>query len=665
MTLATFYHLACNLEYAEFWWSFFPGNFLPIRFMSSLYRRPQICFGTSKHFLRTVANAAGGSYARRQARAARTEIDHAALARDYQYQCAQVTTFFDDPRNSAMVFQDAQSPSYSYNNMLSLLGNSQEGDPPTLSYASPLISSSIRMLAHYFAMSVLVEVNVERLFHQHEHGAATSYIFTNLRRLIDKTNLLDQLYEAIAPLCMEDTQPLSIKRLIRSLDSSAVDQFIANLPKDIYNFHSHQLYRQLFMNFKLGYYINYEDSDCKVGMRAENLSAFSSATVDDAALLKSFDLCFDQYKRALPSTTAHLNLLFSLCAALLRQSSCIPSYRIFGYLLDKLGAEGLFHYQSLIFLSIFRYEHAPTLLATHKSPSPPLAAFHFEHLVVEYPDIILSIFKYCASRGDTAMLERMFSFLRLQEVVAQNRVLSRLSIASILSKSRFTRQSSKLRFAEPLVFSTDDPLYVLVDTIHSCIEACIDLGLFQFIDLIMDKVVLHAVESRVEIGSPIRVALSFGNDISKTAALHSTDKEAPYVLMLAQGYSAREFARKLFGKRLFKLLLRACDEADDMGRLLWLMPHLDDYINHQLLECDPINCLHIENIKLYVADSTSVDDTFADQDASAPIDMELISLIFKTLLKFGMEAKLLDFNSILSFSQTIPPEDSIQSCNAT
>lgn len=577
-----------------------------------------------------------------------------ALAGEFRAQCASVVSFFSDAKNLAHVFGDHPTETsknsefhcLTYKQLQQQLG-SKDG---ALTYSSPDITNLLKMLTHYILCSVLVEVNAEHLLCPTK--PSNSFAFRDLIYHIGNKDLRDTLFASLAPhYKVKDNQPpKSFHEFIQGLDHTVLRDLLSSLSTDPAHFNSLPIFRELFMYFKSGDSLALEDSDCAKSISHNNHCIFSSSVVDDSSYISAFESIFDQY---LPAT--YLESLLSVCRILLQPGKTIPTPITLGYLMDKFGDLGLLHYQSLVYSVLPGFRHNATVLADIDSQPAPLGAFHLEHLVSEQPNFLASLFKYVALRDDVATFQQLLAFWRLPSIIVQEKTLNRSNLSSMLSMSRFTKSKERQDNVESLVFATDEPLYVQLDTLCTCIESCIELGQFQYIDLLMNKLLLHSVEPTDPQNHQILIALSFGSDIANAVniALNGTPQNAPYSLIISNPYSPKELAAKLYNKRLYKLLLRASEESNDMGRVLWLIPHLDEYVRSALLDADPLNCVHMEAIKRFIVDPSTAGENFEAEDEKASVDMQLISDIYRVLSKFGLEGKLLAYDQLLSFNQTI------------
>ncbi|ABN66505.2 predicted protein, partial [Scheffersomyces stipitis CBS 6054] len=395
-----------------------------------------------------------------------------------------------------------------------------------LSYYNAQMKNSLLLLVHSFVNSVLIEINIKHM-------------------LLPNT---------------DSTQ-------LESLRSSD-------------NFNSIESYRAFFQYYKSSQHLNYDHSDLIKSVLATNYLQFNNPRVNDTEFLKGLKRNFESFNKN--DELRHIDLILGITRTLLTSKSNIPSYGIFKLLLDKLGDLQLYHYQTLVYQTLPRFSHKSTVLNGCK-----LSALHFQHLIEQTPSILDSLLRYQVPRSDVETLKQMLSFFRLDEVAKHEKVVNRSYLADLMSKSRFFRSQSRQLGIAPVVFASDSPIYVSKETVYSGMRACIELGQFQYLDSLFNKLVVHSVDD--------------------------AENEALKVSLMIEDREVVE--SRIFDNDLFKILIRASRKSDDLGRMMWLMPHLDKYLTS--------NGEHI--------------------------DSSLKREIFLALTKFGLEGKVLAYEKMLNF----------------
>ncbi|ODV82341.1 uncharacterized protein CANTADRAFT_29611, partial [Suhomyces tanzawaensis NRRL Y-17324] len=486
-----------------------------------------------------------------------------ALAETFHKHRSKVVEIFRDETNIKKLFTNPEKaePVRSYAELQKALGSSSlssSGEKHLLTYTDSDMKASILFLATSLINSVLVEINLQ-----------------------------------------------SFEQFFHNLDSEAISGLLLEL-KSSDAFNSIETLRLYFQHFKSSQYVNYDRSDYSKAVQNNNFVKFSSQTIDNSEYFQGFKEAFDEYKNSKTTRElAHLDLLINIVKVLLRSSQFTPNVEIFQVLMDEFGKLELYNFQSVVYQSIPQYKHRQTVLASPQDElsvsKVPKMAYHVQEAVEQNPAFLRTLIDYHIIRNDSESFKQLLSFYRLDDIIQHEKVLNKSYLAGLMSKSRFIRHKERQLEIEPITYSCEEPLLIPLDTIHHTIKGCIQLEQFQFIDLLFNKIIVHAME-----------------------------KEASgWQLLVSQSYSPKEFASKIFTKELFKVLLRASTKSDDLGRIMWLMPHLDNYLETHMDK-------HLTKIN-------------ANELESSPIDPELINEIYIALNTFGLEGKLVSYNQLLNF----------------
>lgn len=502
------------------------------------------------------------------------------------------------------------------------------------------IANSITLLSALFINTFLVELNAAY--------ALSGKTPANIE--LDSFLLRPQLFNCIkdepkrleimkilALMYLGDEKNPSFLLFISQLDEPTISSICSSMPSSD-DFFSLEHYRYHFLHYKSSQSLNYDHSDTIRAIQSISRPRFTTPNTDSSRYMIGFSNAFDTYYNSSESYAGRMNLVLSITKVLLSTAGPAPNHSIFRYLIDELGNANLLNYQSLVFNSIPGYEHKKTMLGSStESIIAPRAALHYKRAIEDDPDILGSLMLYLSRRASNNSFEQFLSFYRLNEVVKHERVLDNSNFSSLVSKSRFTRNRDI--DLHSVVFDTDMPIIASVDLVYNAIACCIELGQFQYIDPLFNKMIVHTVD----LGGEVHVALSLGNQKDLT--------NSEFSLLLAQNLTFAEMADKLFTKKLLILLLKASRLSDDVGRMMWLTPHLDAYLTKHFESSSQ----HIDEIKKFASED-SVSEAYAaefwEQDSQALIDTSLITEIELALTALSLDGKKLAYSKFLDFSRT-------------
>lgn len=600
---------------------------------------------------------------------------------------------FEDQRNLIVEkFQDQSSIELLFKNNAQQSSNyvaSKDELLESLNYGAPLlyfspIQHSIMCLASHLLNSLMVELNLRRQFIIDDpiQLVPTSFFFRE--NIIDqikdteRSREILQILELIAKPSNDKSKTSkttkSILDIIERLDQNELKRLINHSLKTSDSFNDIEFWRLNFNYYKSGQYLNYDHSDTFKNIQNLKLVDFQSPVVDNSEFTARIDEIFVNYNLQKDNNhlSRHITLVLELIKVLLGTKKYTPNFGMFLHLLSKLmeqqevaefdeHQDELFNIQSLVYHSLPLHEHRQTILATpnlaattsdapfNSSTSSFVTAnklsYHFKHLVVEDPDILKPLIEYQVSRKDVSTFMQILNFYRLIEVLAYEKTLSKTILSSLVSKSRFVnhRGATLEPLKDVIFYDVSKPLLVDVSTIYASIEACLDLEKYEYIDLLLSKLILFYVRSDNEYDK--KVALSFGSESS------------PYSLMLAEEkVTPSQFSLEIFTKELFQLLFRACREGKDYGRLLWIIPHLDYYIATYMK--DEKSVQHIQRIKKFYRESILEGNygnvsEFEEHEKDAAFDSNFIESIYKTLKVFEVDGKVYTLNKVFDFENTI------------
>ncbi|CAH2350829.1 hypothetical protein CLIB1423_02S06106 [[Candida] railenensis] len=621
---------------------------------------------------------------KKSARESRLNTEFEQSHKTFEDQRNLIVEKFQDQSSIELLFKNnAQQPGSCVTSKDELLESLNNGDP--LSYFSP-VQHSIMCLASHLLNSVMVELNLRRQFIIDDpiQRVPSSFFF--------RENIIDQIKDTernreilqILELVSEPSNDKnntsrsskSILDIIERLDQNELKRLINHSLKTSDSFNDIEFWRLNFNYYKSGQYLNYDHSDTFKNIQNLKLIDFQSPVVDNSEYVARIDKIFVNYNLQKDNNhlSRHITLMLELIEVLLGTKKYTPNFGMFSHLLSKLmeqqdavdvteNQDELYNIQSLVYHSLPLHEHRQTILATPNSAATTSDAkltlnsstssfvtasrlsYHFKHLVVEDPDILKPLIKYQVSRKDVSTFMQILNFYRLIEVSAYEKTLSKTILSSLVSKSRFVNQRAAALdpLKDVIFYDVSRPLLVDVSTIYASIEACLDLERFEYIDLLLSKLILFYVRSDNEFDK--KVALSFGSESS------------PYSLMLAEEkVTPSQFSLEIFTKNLLQLLLRACREGKDYGRLLWIIPHLDYYIATYMK--DEKSVQHIQRIKKFYRESILEGNygnvsEFEEHEKDAAFDSNLIASIYETMKFFEVDGKVYTLNKLFDFENTI------------
>jgi len=521
----------------------------------------------------------------------------------------------------------------------------------SLTYYHGEIEATLMLLCQYMLNSIIVEINVRKLFASDEIPKVNPYLYQEFINGVTNESKKAHILKLLSPLyhSADNSKPPDFQNFFANLEKNAVDDLLESFSTND-SFNDLGTYRYLFQRHKSSDYVNYDISDLVLAVKSNEYPKFQTRKASSEEYIRKLEEVFHQYElyksreelmksdeaylrylndKSLKNFEAlneiyksyvinvprvqHLELGLSIVKVLLTCNLNAPDLNLFKYLLDKLGSLQLYNYQSLVYKCLPAYLHSPSALADE----PELQAYHFQHIIEQTPEILSSLIQYNSHRENLETFKQLLSFYQLDDIIESEKQLDKSYLQSILSKSRFVRHRDRQLNLSEIDFSLLDPIMVTPESIYITMNCCIELKQYQFIDLLFNKILMHSVETE---NGETKVVLSLG-----TRPVGD--------LLVSKNYSLQDVSERLFTKQLFKILIRASRESDDLGRLMWLLPHLDSFLSRELVQIVdlPNDC----------------------NKESCSIDRELIKEIYDTLLTFGLEGKVVTYNEILQFDKTL------------
>ncbi|KAK6205145.1 uncharacterized protein RJT21DRAFT_117614 [Scheffersomyces amazonensis] len=462
-----------------------------------------------------------------------------------------------------------------------------------LEYNDASIKSSLMLLAISLINSVLVELNVRKLLLQEGPQVKTALIndmfINNIRQQQQQQNilkLLSNLYDK------SQGTPTDFKLFFSRLDREATSNFINDI-KTSDHFNSIRTYRNLFTFFKSSQYLTYYGSINQFNESKHNVIKFHSTRLNNDEYLSGFNSSFNQFNQ----DGDHLNLAIGIASTLLTCQNGIPNMVIFKFLLDTFHQVGLYNFESLVHNSMFEYKHQSLVLS---KAFPSYQSMHFRHLIEDTPTILPSLIRYQVHRQNGPLLRQLLSFLNINEVISYEKLLDKTKLTSMISKSMYYKNYSE-RYIPSNTFTCLTPLYIMSQDIYDIMNSCISMHQYQHIDALFNKLILHTINDNTS-----RVCLNVSKVNENSLILNSN---LPYP----------EIHAMIFNNTVFEILIRAARLSQDLGRMMWVLPHLDEYLS------DPNRCQTIVN------------------------DTKLTKEIYSALKLFGLEGKLNTYESMFNF----------------
>lgn len=519
------------------------------------------------------------------------------------------------------------------------------------------MTNSLNLLSYSFINIFLIEMNIKNAFSENrnfKYPSTSPFNSSKYLRKLYKTNPDSKIFQYLAHdfSHSKPSNNTSFEDFIENVKSDELNQITNNQTKKSLNFNSLQTYRYLFSYFKSAKYLSYDASDLTNFTKSRIDIRFKSTSRSSTKYINKFRYCFRKYESNIDSPFSHLSLILDLTKCILKTNNYIPTVYIFKYLIDKFGSYELYNYQSLVYDCLPPYNTSPITLSTPSSSSSRLKSFRyyfqFQSLIESDSEFLLTLLKFQIVHNDKETFEELLKFFKLRELREYEKCLDRLS--NLISKSRFTYNFNKVRDKEiangepSFVFKTDEPIFVSINTIYTAIEGCIKFKLFEYVDVLFNKITIFSLYEEQNQTIRDKIPISFGSRPEKAEQITKS-------LTIARPISPDRYGTMIFNKRMFKLLLRASIDANDAGRLLWLVPHLDKFISSNLSSINEhINYLRdITKQQNEHFKSRNEVQEFDTKEENALVDSELADIIFLVLNTFNLEGKILLYQKIFDF----------------
>ncbi|CCE78098.1 Piso0_000711 [Millerozyma farinosa CBS 7064] len=513
----------------------------------------------------------------------------------------------------------------------------------TFHYPNSEIANTLCAISSHLINSTIIELNLRYYLGNDEIGEfSDKFLFRNF---IDKTSDISSKKEIAEIVSNFENNGLALFPINSELSSAQGIGDFKNMVLDQAKFseayNSIDFYRYNFMHFKTSKHLNYDHHDTTRFVQGRHFISFGSPERSNSEYIKKIECIFHKYAND-KHPLKHINLALGIASSLLGHKDRTPTYGLLRYLMEKLGHVSLWNYQSIIYSYIPSTRYYSSALSSREGETTERVnvAYQFTDAVEDDPSILESLIKYQDTRNDPEMLIELLSFFKFDEVIAHTRALTKSDLARFISKSRFSFE--KLNTIKSIVFSERKPLFISSQSLLTTIDACIKLRQFEYIDLLVNKLLVHSVSSP----KGYAIALNFGSDETDTNTL-----------LLKEKLSPDELASQLFNKDLFVLLLRACRMSDDEGRLMWLIPHLDSHIIENAPRCNEYLTEIRDALEGYSSEVAGQDflpdikKRVSGKHENVSIDIDFIEEIYRTISTFHLDGKLMYYSKILMLPQ--------------
>ncbi|KAK6461140.1 hypothetical protein DFJ63DRAFT_337045 [Scheffersomyces coipomensis] len=523
-----------------------------------------------------------------------------------QHRSKIVSIFQDNPDNIDALFQDhhhyysdvnANDGDNEISSITSYGQIPQHLQIENLIYNDIDIKSSLLLLSTSLVNAVLVELNLDKLLLQ--QGDESMIIDDKIINEIKDPFKQQSILKILSTIYDKDVYgtPKSFKDFFANLDKEEVTKFLSQL-KVSDSFNSIETYRKNFLYFKSSQFLNYNDNNDNIKFMESRTNSikFYNNDINNDEYIKKFDNQFDHYS----GDRNHLNLALGISSHLITCSKHIPNYQIFKYLLDKFDTLKLHNYESLVYKSLFQFKHQSLVLSSSSSPS--MVALHFQHLLQSNASILSSLIKYQVNRRELTTFKQLLSFLNFKDISHFERLLNQTKFQPLISKSMYYKTNLNLKELNNNI-AFPKPLYLLPQDIYDIMNSCIEFKQFQYLDSLFNKLIIHSI-----------------NDESHKITLNPDDSNKDF-LLLNSTLSIEEIHSKMFNDKLFEILIRSSRLSSDLGRLMWILPHLDQFLNDYVKRQPMLN------------------------------NPALIKEIYLSLKQFGIEGKIYSYHELLNFKQ--------------
>lgn len=369
--------------------------------------------------------------------------------------------------------------------------------------------------------------------------------------------------------------------------------------------------------------MNYENSETTRFVK-NHATGYTKRFSDDEKLIVDSNAIFNQLSKEIsnkgPNSDCQMLKLDTLLKVVSQiiNSETIPGLEYFMALLQHLNKNGLVNYQTIILKYLIDIRFKASLLST---PDPLIENTHlvlhyFKPIIETNPEFLNILFDYYDELGNETMIELLLSYLKFDEVVTLEKIFDKSIYSQLISKSRFIKN----RTLNNLVYiDYKRPVVITQEVIFNIINKCIKYQKYQYIDLLINKIIFHSSSQR-----QVLLSINESLDLSQFKFIIDNDNE-----------DLGEVLINLFDRDIMVLLLQLVIDSNDLGRLMWLIPNLDIFIDKHL---DKDQLMALKNHYI-----NNKEERFQQLNKGLQVNTTLIEKIYQSLKKFGLDGKLLNY----------------------
>lgn len=496
-------------------------------------------------------------------------------------------------------------------------------------YYNPILPDVTAMVTDMIN-TVLIELNLRKVFLGDVKDS--KILIQDVGSLLLKNKeLIKQLYLYYDN---PDSQlPQDLELFLTGLNKPQLRQLLDSIAENP-SFSSLRHFRTFFSYNKTGNHSNYEESET-TRFTKNSLSGYTKRHPDDDVLILELNEIFCVPKLGLDQLSK-VDTILKVISQMINSPSP-PGLDYFIAVLNHLNNHYLTSYQTIMLKYMIPIKFRPSLLSQEDTLNQrsDLPLFYFKSIVEKRPDFISTLFNYYAKVGNDVMIEKLLSYLKLDEVIDLEKIFNRSIYNQLLSKSRFIKNRS-LNQLTPITYS--NPVIIKYDTLINAINKCVQFEKFEYVDLLINKLILHSNLDR-----EIFLSINESLDLSNFKFVIDNDNEDLSEVLLF-----------LFDRDLMIILLKLVMQSNDMGRLMWLIPNLDIFVERNL------SLDKILDLKHHMDDGN---DDFFGLNESLQVNMSLIYNIHKCLKQFGLDGKVLHYEKIFGIgSELVLNNEFISSC---
>lgn len=416
-------------------------------------------------------------------------------------------------------------------------------------FSDPILNS-LMALSHQFVTAFVVEFNLRvSLGDQDCVNGITRKSFLRKDELFafmshdsDKEELLMKLFALRGKV--NKSEP---GLMLEQLDKSETQKLFGDFAQSE-NFKNLGSRRYDIFHHVSGRWLNYDHSDTFSSIQALSPPKFGSNLVNSDEYIHKFDRIFVAYELS-KAPLREFNLLLQLAKVLSAGGECIPTYSVFGFLLDKLGKIGLYNYQSMVYdvLPDFRYYETVFAESPQGSEFASRSSRHFAYLIGNDSSMLASLLEYQIPRRDIKTFRLLLEFLK---PLAPSNTPHSIPLLPGFMQSQFSNSVGMCEMNQGVL--------VDLDTISRALNGCVQLKEYSALDAIISKLFLNLIHTN----NGVRIVL---NSITDENALicKSHPSLAPSLF---------------FTESILLLLAQAYSDTRDRSRSQWLLPHIDAFL---------------------------------------------------------------------------------------